>query len=267
MTRWGSRSSGSPTTSTSGRLRDLRPDPVDEGVLTGVLLVPLGDDGLEGGGGGQHGRHVLEAAVALVGPVVRRGRGRASGRPGVRPGSPTPGRPAPLVGRRRRAPTNPAGSGQPADRGTGVDEEGDVAQPRRELGDGLHGADLVVGGLAGHAPWRPRGRGRRGRPDRRGRPARPASDPWSRPQAVQHRGVLDGGVHEGIARASAPRCRPSSPRWTASVPDEVKATSSRPHAERLGDRGSRALSRTSRAARPAWCSRRGSAYAASRAAA
>ena len=72
MTRWGSRSAGSPTTSTSGIV--ARPRAVrirsTSACWRGVDLVALGDHRLERGGRGQRAGHVLEAAGPLVDPVV-----------------------------------------------------------------------------------------------------------------------------------------------------------------------------------------------------
>ena len=75
-------------------------------------------------------------------------------------------------------------------------------------------------------------------------------------QRVQDGRVLDRGVRD---RRTPGRARPSSPRCTASVPDEVNDTSSR-RTPSASATASRALSRISRALRAGPCRRRGSAY-------
>ncbi len=196
MTRWGSRSLGGSHDLHVGDGRDGATDPVDQGALTAALGVALRDDGLERGRGGQDGRHVLEAALADARPVVLRERLAPTSAPAYGQDAHAR-RPAPLVGRRRqRGP--PLRQWHPAGRRACVDEERYAVQPGRELGDGLHGAHLVVGGLAGHDrdvleieslevdPGLPvdRHRPRRALGPRRG---------------LDHRGVLDGAVDDGVA--------------------------------------------------------------------
>ena len=81
VSRWGSRSTGSPTTSTSGsratsaRIRSMR------AWCRGFTSSRSSTTALQGGGGGQRGRDVLEARPLARRPGRRRGTGCASGRP------------------------------------------------------------------------------------------------------------------------------------------------------------------------------------------
>ena len=121
--------------------------------------------------------------------------------------------------------------------------------------------------------WRP---GRRRTPAGAApRPAAPTVDPArarstgdaraaaaSPPTAagVQHRGVLDGGVHEPAPTRRGRASRPSTPRCTA-----VGARGGEGHlvgadAERLGDDLAGVVEQQPGAPRPARCSRRGSAH-------
>ena len=160
-----------------------------------------------------------------------------------------PGRAAPLVRASRPRPTSLSGSGQPAHGGAGVHEQRDVAAPRRPRPTGW---TVPTSWLA---RWRRHDAGlARGRRARSGRPGRagPRGTAGTRrsvrhASGVQHRGVLDRAVRRPRARRAA-GSRPSSPRCTASVPEEVKETSSR-RTPSASATASRALSRTSRASR------------------
>jgi len=169
-------------------------------VLARVDLVALGHHGLQRRGGGQHGRDVLEAGGALVDAVVG-GEGVVPARPLAHQQHPDAGRPAPLVGRERGGVPG-LGQGKATSARAGVDEERCVGLLAHG-GEGLEGADLVVGRLAGHHC-------RQGRDlawqhptevvDRHGQGlAAPA-------RGVQHRRVLDRRVREREAVAQTP-CR------------------------------------------------------------
>ena len=166
VTRWGSRPSGSPTTSTSGIRATPRADPVDQRALARADLVALGHHGLEGGRGGQRARARSRSPAPARRSGRRRGRGAATGPP-CGPAARRRRPAAPLVrGGRRGAPSRR--ERQPPRRGAGVGEEGyagrgGAASPATRL----QGADLVVGDLDGDARRRPR---RARRPSRR--PAR-----------------------------------------------------------------------------------------------
>ena len=251
MTRWGSRSTGSPTTSVSGisatraRIRSTRAcwraltssrsattawsaaaapsaagtfskpaDPLVDPVVGGERVAPrtsLADQ--------QH------ADAGRAAPLVRRAGGD---RPAVAGGGAGPSR-------RRRprrpgspaaAPRRPAGRCRPRGWPTGARRR--RARPGRLEVDAAQVVD----------PDRPQPAGRAARPARAGRRS-------ARPPAC--------------ATAAPGRASPSRPRCTASVPDEVNDTSSR-RTPSASATASRALSRISRALRAGVCSRRGSAY-------
>ena len=163
-----------------------------------ALDVPLGHDGPERGRSRQDRGHVLEAALALGGPVVLRVRLAPPRAPSYGQDADARGA-APLVGRRgERGPA--LGEGEPPGRGAGVDEERYAVEPRGELGHGLHRADLVVGGLAGDDGGVLEVEGVEDDPrlgvdgERAGGAPRPG-------RGLQDRRVLDGGVHDRVAMA------------------------------------------------------------------
>ena len=216
VTRWGSRSTGSPTTSTSGtsaatavRIRST------SACWRAFDLVALGDHGLERGGGGQGGRHVLEAGARARRPGRRSGKGLRHRAPLRTSSTPTPAGPPHLCAEPAAA-ASPSGSGEPAHRGAGVDEERvRRRRPRGDLGDRLEGADLVVGGLAGGDATS----GRAARPSHgvEARPG-PVDGHRDRPSAsarqaggVQHRRVLDGGVDDASTARAGARAQPEQP--------------------------------------------------------
>ena len=257
------------------QVREPGPEPVDEVSLAGAHLVPLGDDGLQRRGGRQRRRDVLEPRHPGVGPVVGRER-----RPP--PGAladeqhPHAGRPAPLVGGRGGG-GPPARQVDPPGRGRRVREDGHPVPVR----DARHLARTAAGcPPRGSRPGRPR------RPPAPARTARVASRaatstcPWAStgtPSVVPAKWRTHQAPADSTAECSTAVCtsrplvrrRPSSsprtPRCTACVPDPVKLTSSgrAPSSEATT---SRALSSSSRASRPAPCSRSGSAKPRSRAA-
>ena len=176
-------------------VRHLGGDPaaydVDERVVARVDLVPLGDHRLERRGGGQRGRHVLEAGGALVDPVVA-GEGVAPARALADQEHADAGGAAPLVGRAgRRGP--PAGQGQAAHRGAGVGEERDVVGQ-------LEGADGP--GACRPRGWRSGGR----RPPTSGATARSSQVAGVGAPATRRRGPTPP------ARPTRPRAGPPSAR-------------------------------------------------------
>ena len=249
-----------------------RPEPVDERVLAGADLLALGDDGLQRGGGGERGRDVLEAGHPGVGPVVG---GERRPPPGAlaHQQHPDAGRAAPLV-RRRGGRGPPARQVHPPGGRAGVGEDGHVV-PRGRLGDlrpRLERADLRVRHLYGGHAGRPAGQ--RLRPGRRAAraPARPRAPPSVVPEKWRvHHAPADSTAECSTAVCTSrgetrrrPSSRPRTPRCTAAVPEEVKLTSSGRAPSRVATT-SRALSSSSRASRPAPCSRSGSAQPRSRA--
>ena len=239
---------------------DLLAQPGDLPELSPGRLLTFEGDRPQRGGRGQRRRCVLEAGDPPVDPVVV-GEGVAPARSLAHQQHPQAGGPAPLVGR--------GGQGRPAvrqglaaDRGAGVHEQGYVAQRAGDGGHGLERPDLVVGGLDrddGHGPGRQRAADVVGGDPtqhvdghREVIPACPAG-------RVQHRGVLDGRVQDRRPDRLRAARSPSRPRCTASVPLEVKVTSSG-RTPKHSATTSRALSSSSRAVRAGPCSRRGSAY-------
>jgi hypothetical protein len=153
---------------------------------------------------GQGRRHVLEARGALVDAVVA---GEGGGPTGAlaHQQHPHAGRAAPLVrGRGRGVPA--AGQRPSPGGGAGVDEERDPpVEARRDLRDGLDGADLVVGGLEGHHPGAGRDQvddvvgGDPPVPVDRHHGARHAAAPGPPVGGVAHGAVLDGAEQRGVA--------------------------------------------------------------------
>ena len=147
-------------------------------------------------------------------------------------------RAAPLV-RARRQQRPAAGDGHPPGRLRGVDEQRHPGRPARlgDLGDRLERADLVVGGLqAGQRGVRAQRRGELLRVDPAGAvDARPSVTlPPSRSCSPAACSTLE------CSTALTTRCRParrracrvpSTPRWTAWVPEEVKDDLVGPRAE------------------------------------
>ena len=227
MTRWGSRSSGSPTTSTSGRSPTTARGSGRRARAPATFSASRSATTAWRAAAAARIAGTFSKPGPCSSPARPRGTGRATARPAYDE-DPDAGAARPTCGRTRPAAVQPSGKGEPAGRGARVDEQGDVARGRlRDLGDRLHRADLVVGRLAGDDRGvGEAGRGRRGgsgpgRPRRRHASSRP-----DHASGVEHGGVLDRGVHDPVDRRGAPRCRPSSPRCTASVPEAVNVTSS-----------------------------------------
>ena len=256
MTTWGSRSSGSPTTSVSGTTDGGGPDVVDERAGDPGVLGPRRRRLLPGLGSSQRERHPGEDVGATVLDVCAR----------VGPLPPHPFAHDEDAERRAAPRAGIADEDVPvrrhvvaSQRGHRVDDEGYAAGAGRVpgLGEGLAGADLAVGALQdGHdaarhgqgrmpgvevEPARPvdahlrrAGTGRR-RPPRGPGPARgPRSAPPRRRRCAPH----GGGRH------TPPRRRPGparSGRWAGSSPRPGRTP--RPAATTSRERSSSARAR------------------------
>ncbi len=165
----------------------------------GVLPLRLGPYRAQRGRGRDDRRHVDEARHPAGLPLVG-GQRRDVADALAHREHPDPGRSAPLV--RAGGEQRPAGRQvHPPGALRGVHQQRHLAAERCHLGDRLHRADLVVGGLQhGERGVRPQ----RGGEDLRVHPAEPVDRhrgdlaalgevPFG---AVQHAGVLDGGVRQ-----------------------------------------------------------------------
>ena len=212
-----------------GRRPGRRPGP--RGTVPGrdpLCWPPPSSDGLEPDAPAdqQQARH--PPARGTCG--ARRQRGHAQAR-GSRP---APGRPP---ARRRCGPGRPR----------------DPPRPRGQLGDGLDRAGLVVGEHQGRQPRRRAGRRRPSPGVGQALGRRPPGRSTANPRCLQPRDrlgdgrVLDRAGDDRPGRAPRPSARPKIARLFASVPPEVKTTSSG-SAPRIAATVSRASSRP--AARP-----------------
>ncbi len=203
-----------------GDLGHPGPDPVDEGVLAGVDLVALGDHGLERGGGAQRGGDVLEARRPARRPGRPRGTGCATDVPLRTSSTPTPAGPPHLC-------AEPAATDQPSGSGSRPIEAQASMKTGATAAASATGWTVPTSWLAcwsamtsgpsevARRSTRPSGSTRTGRGlARRCRHARACSTEECSTARVRHASRRDGAS-------------PSSPRCTASVPDEVNDTSSR----------------------------------------
>ncbi len=252
MTTWGSRSTGSPTTSVSGisatraRIRSTR---ACWRALTSSRSATTAWSAA-----------AAPSAAGTFSKPETRSSTRSSTGNGVRhdvplrtSSTPTPAGPPHLCAE-PAATDQPSGQRQPAHRGAGVHE--DRVRPPRLPPRRPAGRCRPRGWPTGARPRRARQGSVEVDPAQRGRPG---------PAAPARRAATPARAGRRSARQrSAPRRRraatsPSRPRCTASVPDEVNDTSSR-RTPSASATASRALSRISRALRAGVCSRRGSAY-------
>ena len=235
VTRCGSRSTGSPTTSTSGTVgRDRGPDPVHQRATAGPPRPPPRPPPRAA----RPPPRRPPAGQRRRGPRPSRRRpatATPSGCPCGPPARPTPGGP-PHLWALAVSTDQPGRHGHPADR-LGRVHVAAARRPRRRpprrLGDRLDRADLVAGARSAR-PAPPRARPPRptARPGRAGRAGRPAPRRRSRrAPTCRRRRAAPPSARSPSARAIArPRRRPADRRARRrarrSVPLAVKVTSS-----------------------------------------
>jgi hypothetical protein len=203
------------------------PDSVDQPPLPRADLIAVGHDRLEGGGGRQRGRHVLEAGCALVDALVDGERVSPPGALAHQQHTDARG-PAPLVRRRgRRAPA--VGQRQPARRRARVGEQGYAVRGGRQRGDGLQGADLVIRGLDGEHGRALRGWRHLDPPEPVDRQLGAAAGPLGR---VHDGTVLDGRVRD--APLASTTVQPEQPEVHRRRARSREGDLVRPDVQRLG---------------------------------